>query len=575
MTTHQEKPDQGDRRLSRRKFMLVALVTGASASLAACAQPTQPATTPAPAATKAPAPATTAAPAATPAAAATQAPAATTAAAPGGPKPGGVLRVAQNVDPISCDPYKTSNFSALQQFDLFYNSLSRFDDKLAVVPDLAESYTMDNPTTYTFKLRQGVKWHSGKDFNAEDVLYSWNKILDPNHGTIYRSLFTPITKVEAVDNMTVKMTLDAPYSPLINVMANRRGSVIIPKDYYEKNNNNINTVADGTGPFKMAEFVPGTRMVLQKNPNYHWKHSGNQLPYLDTIEYPMMYDEAARLAAIRGGTVDYVNLSGENADLLKNDPNLQVLKTRDSIVWAHIINTRRKPFDDLRVRQAMDLVVDRKELIENALAGNGELSGPIPTGNGEWYIPPEQLPYKVDVERAKQLLAEAGHPNGFKTSILVSTQYPIQQGRPAVVLKQQLARIGIDMSIETVEWAVFTQRNSPAANWDWDTMITGFTFYADPDSYIYDLYHSSSTSRNYPGFSDPALDKEMEAARQEPDQAKRKTMYMDLQKKVIDQALYLYMFSGFNFEVIRKEVQGYIPMVTSRRTTFEQTWLNK
>ncbi len=358
-------------------------------------------------------------------------------------------------------------------------------------------------------------------------------------------------------------------------MANRRGSVIMPKDFYEKNNNNLGTVADGTGPFKMAEFVPGTRMRLEKNPNYFWKQGSDQLPYLDGIEFPMMYDEAARMAAIRSGTVDYAKLSGENADLLKNNQDVQIFKTRDSTVWAFILNTRRKPFDDLRVRQAMDLVVDRAEIVNNAMAGNAELSGPIPTGNGDWWIDPKDLPYKVDVAKAKQLLAEAGMPNGFKTSIMVSTQYPIQQGRPAVVLKQQLAKIGIDLEIQTVEWAVFNQRNSVAGKWDWDTMITGFSFYADPDSYIYDLYYSGSSSRNYPGFKDDQLDKDMTAARQESDPAKRHAMYLDLQKKVMNLALYLYMFSGFNFEVVRKQVMGYIPMVTSRRTTMEHTWINK
>ena len=569
-------PEPRSTRVSRRKFLLVAVAGGGAVALAAC-QSAAPA--PAPTATKAPAPAATTAPApaatTAPAPAATQAPAATAQPAAGAVKRGGTLKIALDVDPITCDPYKSSNLSALQSFDLFYNALSRFDDNLKVVPDLAESYQMVDPTTYVFKLRQGVKWHSGKDFTAEDIKYSWDKILDPATGAAYRSLFTPIQKVEIVDPLTVKMTLSGPYSPLINVMANRRGSVIIPKDFYEKNNNNLGTVADGTGPFKMTQFVPGTSMRLEKNPNYYWKQGSDQLPYVDAIDCPYMPDEAARLAAIRSGTIDYARLSGENADLLKNNPDLQVFKTRTCTVWAHILNTRRKPFDDLRVRQALDLAVDRNEIINNAMAGNAEPSGPISTGNGDWWIDPKDLPYKVDIAKAKQLLADAGMPNGFKMGLLVSTQYPIEQGRPAVVLKQQLAKIGVDLTIETVEWAVFNQRNSVAGNWNWDSMITGFSFYADPDSYIYDLYYSGSTSRNYPGFKDDQLDKDMIAARQESDSAKRHTMYLDLQKKVMNLALYLYMFSTFNFEVVRKQMQGFAPMVTSRRTQLEHAWLNK
>lgn len=560
------------KRLDRRKFLgLVA--TGAGAGLlAACGGSSTPPQAPATAAPAAASGGASAAPTSAPAAAA---PTAVAQAAAAAVKRGGTLKIGQEADPITLDPYKSSNLTALEQFDLIYNSLARFDDNLKVVPDLAESWDISpDATVYTFKLRQGVKFHSGKDLTADDVVYSFEKVLDPNFGAAYRSLFTSISKVEAVDRGTVKFTLSAPFAPLLADMANRRGSVIVPKDFYEQHGGDLTTVADGTGPFKLAQFTPGTRLQLAKNPDYYGKLGNDQLPYLDGLDMPMIYDETARLAAIRAGSVDYVLLtSPDDAGLLKDNKDVTVFKTRSSSAKTFTLNTRRKPFDNPKVRQAIDLAVDRNEVIQTALAGAAELTGPVPTGNGDWWIDPKDLPYKVDVAQAKQLLAEAGFPNGFKTTYMATTVNSMD--KVGVVLKQQLAKVNIDLNIETVEWGVYVARLNPNKQWDYDTTLVGLSFYADPDSYIYDLYYSDSPTRNYVGISDPQLDKDMTAARQESDQTKRKQMYLDLQKRVMDTHTYLYLYANFNFDTVRNWVQGYQPMVTGRRTQLEHTWLNK
>jgi len=499
------------------------------------------------------------------------------------PTRGGIIKVAQEQDPVSLDPYRNSNFSSVQQFDLIYNALVRFDDKLNIVPDLAESWETPDPTTYVFRLREGVKFHSGKDFGVEDVLYSWAKILDPDHGTTFQALFTPIQNVEAVDDRTVKFTLSQPYAALIPNMANRRSSVILPKDFYEQNNDNIHTVADGTGPFKLVEFIAGSQLKLERNPNYYGILGGQPLPFLDGIELPFMFDEAARVGAIRSGTVDFATLiSADSATLLDGDEGITVHKTPAAQVRFLTFNMRRAPFEDPRVRHAISLAVNRQEIIDQTLAGNADLTGPLPTGYGDWFIDPAQLPYpelnpdrdlEADLAQARQLLAEAGYPDGLETTVLVSSGHVVEMVNPAIVMAQQLERIGVTLTIIQEELAVYIKRLS-GGEYDYDLAIGGSSFRADPDGYLYEWFHSASAN-NFAGVNDPAFDADLIAARQEIDQAKRREMYLAFQQKAMEPDYYLFLYGAWNFEVVRNNVQGYVPMVTTRRTTLEQTWLDR
>ncbi|MEP7199464.1 MAG: ABC transporter substrate-binding protein, partial [Chloroflexota bacterium] len=249
-------------RISRREFFKRAAAFGLSLSavnvlLAACA----------PAATTAPG---------------AQQPAATT--APSGPKPGGVSTWAAETDPVALNPITNSNFSSTQGFEHCYESLTAFDSKLNIVPALAESWTTPDDKTYIFKLRQGVKFHDGSDFTADDVKYTFDIVLDPKGPAIWRGNFDQVDKVEVMDKNTVKFTTKAPFPPLLGAFAILRSSAILKKGAMETTK--LETTINGTGPYKLVEYVPKSHVKLARNADY-W---GKPLPYLSEVTFKVLED---------------------------------------------------------------------------------------------------------------------------------------------------------------------------------------------------------------------------------------------------------------------------------------------
>src|SRR5688500_1220960 len=396
--------------LSRRTFLQRSIVLGAaSALLAACQQSAAPPAKPAetkpaetkPAETKPAAPAATTAPAAAAPAKPAEAakPAAQTAPA-AAVKRGGTLTIAQELDPVTLDPHKSSNFSAVQGFEHVYESLTQYDEKLNLQPALAEKWEVSpDGKTYTFFLRKGVKWHDGSEFVADDLKYWHERMMAAETVAPYKNWFDTIEKIEVVDKNTAKAIMNKPYPPLMATFAALRGGAIIQAGAAEKSN--LATTAVGTGPFKLAEYVPQSHLRFVKNPDY-WN---KDLPYVDEMVMKIVTEEDARVAAVRAGQVDYAFLSQEGADRVKADKNVTVVESPKAWLTVAQVNTSRKPFDDIRVRQALRMALDPKEIIQKAVSGAAAPSGPVPTGHTDWFVKEGELKYqKPDFEKAKSLL---------------------------------------------------------------------------------------------------------------------------------------------------------------------------
>jgi peptide/nickel transport system substrate-binding protein len=571
-------------RLTRRRFLHTAgLTLGASAAglLAACAPqaPSAPAGDAKPAAPAQVATAVvpsnisgaaTAAPAA-PAAAAkpTEAPKPAEAAKPAAaaptpaPKSGGMLVAAQEVDPVQLDPYASSNFSALQAYEFVYDSLTGYDEKTQIIPALAEKWDTPNDTTYVFSIRKGVKFHNGQDLTAADVAYSIETALNEKTGSPWRSLFTPVKSIEVKDPSTVQFNLSAPYPGLLGAFAVMRNSAIVPKDWYKSDT--AKTQAIGTGPYKLAEFVATDHLTYQKNPDY-WDKGR---PKLDTMTFKIMLDQNARIAALRSGQIQYAVLDAQGAEQLKGQPGLQILQSPSAWLAVHSFNLARKPFEDKRVRQALRMAVDTKEVIQKAVFGAGVPSGAIANGFGDWGLPEADLKYtKPDIEGAKKLLAEAGYPNGFETSITCSPQYP-EFVATSLVCQESWKKIGVDCKVEQIEWGAYTKRSSKAGGFDYDIGATAFTFRPDPDGYVYQYYKTGGD--NNTGYSDPKMDDLLEKARTTLDQGKRKEHYIEIQKMIEDAVPYMYWYVRFNIEGVTDKVGGYKQSFTQRRIFLKDT----
>jgi len=498
--------------------------------------------------------------------------AAALAAAAGPPKRGGTLVAAQEVDPVSLDPHTNSNFSALQGYEHIYESLTGYDEKTNVVPALAEKWEISNGgKTYTFHLRPNVKFHNGQTMTADDVKYSVERVLDPKTASPWRDWLILIKEIKIIDPMTVQMNLEGPSPDLLGAFAALRASAIIPKGLADRENLKIKAV--GTGPFKLAEYVPQDHITYARNADY-WDKS---LPYLDGMTFKILTEENTRLAALRAGQIQYATLTAQGVAQLENASGISVMKAPNAWVALHYINVSKKPLDDARVRRAMRMAVDTNEVIQKAVYGAAVPSGPIPTGYGDWSLDPKTLPYaKADIEGAKKLLAEAGYPNGFRLEIKCSPQYP-EFVASTLVVQQSLRRLNIDAQVVQMEWGSFVaahnQEIRTGGKEGGEIFASANTFRPGPDGYIYPYFFSKG-SINDGGYDNPRLDPLMAQARSITNHDQRRSLYVEIQRALLAESPNWWWYAKFNIEALSSKLQGYRQSFTGRRLFLKKTWIN-
>src|SRR5215831_7163987 len=405
---------------------------------AAAAAPTtaKPATTSVPAAAAAPtsAPTTAAQPAATTAAQ----PAATTAPAAAASKPaGGEIVVGKDQEAPGLDPAKNPAQAASRVFDLMYSRLTRLDPQMRAQPDLAEKWDISaDGKTYTFHLRSGVKFHNGRELTSADVKYTYERILDPNTASIAQSFFAPIDHIDAPDPSTVVVVLKAANTPfLVNTSSTWAG--IVAKEVVDANNGDLNKVDAGSGPFMLQEWTPDTQTVLVRNPNYYVAGQ----PAADKITFLIMPDENARIAALRTGNIQFTVLSAAGYDTLKSDSSVKT-DEGPTLSYAYLgMNLARPPFDKPQVREAISYTVDRGEIVNSVFRGHARPTGPVPSAMSDWATDLGQFDtYSPNLDKAKQLMADAGVSNVKTTMIAMSTlSYQVDA---AQVIRSQLLKIG-------------------------------------------------------------------------------------------------------------------------------------
>jgi peptide/nickel transport system substrate-binding protein len=384
-------------------------------------------------------------------------------------------------------------------------------------PDLAVSWTSNEAATeWTFKLRTGVKFHNGAPFGADDVVYSLQRVQDEKTGSPARSTISMIKTIEAVGPSTVKMTLTEPFADLPLILTDYRLR-IIPKD----SGATIATTGIGTGPFKLEKLEPQGTTVLVANPDYFAGKPG--VARMEVIAIP---DAQARLQALLGGQVDMVpSVTQQQRVLLErsNRHKVQVIPTGN---WRGIVfNTQSKPFDDVRVRQAIKAAVDRKAMLELAASGGGELGCDTPVGPTDQYRVKHDVARDCpqDIAKAKSLLAAAGYPNGIDIDLNVAT---IEAVWPAIAeaFQQQVAPAGIRVKITQVPsdgyWTnVWIKKDAVMTRWN----------DRPADALLNEVFRSGARW-NESRFADPKFDAILDAARSELNFDKRKAKYIEAQE---------------------------------------------
>jgi len=483
------------------------------------------------------------------------------------------LVAAQEVDLVSLDPHTNSNFSALQGYEHIYESLTMYDEKMNVVPALAEKWEISNGgKTYTFHLRPNVKFHNGQPLTADDVKYSIDRVLDPKTASPWLSWLSSIKETRIVDPLTVQMNLDTPYPDLLGSFAALRASGIMPKGYAERENLAIKAI--GTGPFKLVEYVPQDHITYTRNADY-WDRS---LPYLDGMQFKILTEESARLAALRAGQVLYATLSAQGAVQLGTPPGIAVLRAPNAWVSLHYINVSKKPLDDARVRRALRMAVDTSEVIQKAAFGAAVPSGPIPTGYGDWSLDPKTLPFnKPDVEGAKKLLAEAGYPNGgFTIEIKCSPQYP-EFVASTLVVQNALRQLNVTTQVVQMEWGAFVQARAQevatAGREGGEIFASANSFRPGPDGYIYP-YFSIHGEYNDGKYSNPRLEPLIVQARSISNHDTRRSLYVQIQRTLLDESPNWWWYAKYNVEALSTKLQAYSQSFTARRIFLKKTWMS-
>ncbi len=489
-------------------------------------------------------------------------------AAPSEPKAGGTLYIGQDFGPSTLDPHKNIAWASINIYESIYNGLVKWnEDETKLVPDLATSWEIsDDGLLYTFKIRQGVQFHNGREMTAEDVKFSLDRLRDPDVSA-YAANYKAVEAVEVIDAETVQLTLSTPVGTLLNYLTDRYS--IIPPEAVET----LETAPVGTGPFKFDEYVLDQYVRLVKNPDYYEEG----LPYLDAVEFKILGDEASKEAAVRSQSVDMAWFRDpRQAEAIAAD--IPGLVSAPGIPSRHIyirLNMCEEPFNDVNVRRAFSVAMDRQALVNTVIPPQygGSVSGIIEPSSPFFWTDNEHPYYTHSVDEAKSLLSEAGYPDGITIDaykVVAANQLDVDA---AQVLEQQWAESGINVTIQPMEVGQILADWNAATG----TMIqVGITWEPDPDNRLYNVFHSSSAVAQAFCLNDPELDDLLDRGRASNDRAERLEIYQAAQDRIADQAYVLVLYGyPLRWETWAGYVEGYHNVPSNSRWSLRTTWLNK
>lgn len=457
------------------------------------------------------------------------------------------LDIAIDSSPAGLDPHLITAFNSvvIVQGNI-YEGLTAIDKDLAVVPGLAESWDIsEDGLSYTFHLREGVTFHDGSAMDAEDVAASIRRVQSEAVASPLASRVTPITGINVIDPMTIELTLDAPFAPILSSLS----SIAIVPAELETEVDALQQTPVGTGPFKFAEWQPNGFISLDKNEEYYVEGQ----PSLDEVVFHFVPEAATRQVGVTSG--EYHLLPGidpATALQLQGQPGVTVQETRDISYTLIGMNVSREPFDDPRVRTAINMLLNRQEIIDGALFGAGVPAGPLSPALVNWALDPSEFAcYTHDVEAAKALLAEAGVETPLQLTMNV---LPRQDTRDiAQVAQQQLAAGGIEVELINQEIGQFVQdwRNS-----NFDLFVSANGGSPDPDEYFYRTFYGGG-STNVFKYDDAEINEWLDAGRTETDDAARKEIYDQVQMKLACEGPIAHIAYGTLYTAVNEAVEGF------------------
>ncbi len=507
---------------------------------------------------------------------ATPARSALAAPAPATPKRGGTIRWYLPDDPPDLDPHMQTTSSLQWVLGMCYNGLLRYnvgpgngptsEEANTPIPDLAERHEHPDPLTYVFHLRKGVKFHDGTPLTAEDVAFSLNRIRTHKAEFQRAYAFTPVDTVKATGDLVVTVKLKEPYGAFLNQVA-ASYTRIAPRHVIEAKGDMKQTIV-GTGPFKLAEYRRGQRMVLVRNPDYFERG----IPYVDTVEIAIMPDNATQVAAFSARRVDVITpANAAQAETLRGvNPDIVLHEFPWLAMQGLGCNVKRKPFDDVRVRQALWYAIDQQKVIDIVYQGHGKKQRAVAAPYTGWVVPYDKLPLAdaPNPAKAKKLLADAGYPNGFSAKCKSVYRYTQKETTVAI---EMLKAIGVSIELVDVEYGAFLKARNTA---DFELIAFSLAPFGDIEDYTTALFRTGA-SRNFGGWGTAELDRLFDAGGRETDAAKRKAIFAKAQAVLAENCWVIDLPMYTQFEAWHAWLKDWVPAQNPERGLgFWRAWLD-
>jgi peptide/nickel transport system substrate-binding protein len=469
------------------------------------------------------------------------------------------LVVAMGADARSLDPHATNDQPSARVMKLVYNRLMYQTEDLKIQNDLVESYKVVSPTVFEFKLKPNVKFHNGETLSSADVKFTFERMVANKAPAAF--LVAALDRVEVIDALNFRMVLKFPFGPFITHLAHTATSIVNEKavnaagaDYGRK--------PVGTGPFKFVEWRAGDSITLERFDGYYAGPAKSK-----TVRFRFIPEDANRAIALETGEADIVYDVGPN-DYKNLDaiPEINAIRIAGLTTFYMGFNMAKKPFDNVKVRQAINMALDvetatRVSFEGFAVTAKGPLAPTVQFARTD-------LPgYKYNVAEARKLLAEAGYPNGFTTSIWTNNN-PIRV-KYAEIFQEQLRQIGITCTIEIMEFAPYLDRTALGEH---DMFMLGWVAVTgDADYGMYSLFHSSQfgDAGNRTFYKNPEVDRLLDLGKTSPDPEARRKAYYDAQGLVFQDAPWVFLAFREDLNATRNYVKGFVPHAAGHHNLYQ------
>lgn len=448
------------------------------------------------------------------------------------------LTMGYQTDPEGLDPQRTAAASTFSITNNIYDTLVGVTSDWEIIPRLAKSWEVsEDGMEITFALRDDVNFHNGRQFKASDVEFSFNRLKDAESPKAKD--YENIVKIEVIDDYNIKFSTEKLDVELLKWFA-YPWTAIVPEEAVD----NLKTAPVGTGAFTLKEWVPQQRIILQRNDNYY----GDKAK-LETVKLMLIPDATSMMAGLQVGDLDIIPLSGDQVTMIEDNADYKVISQPMNAVQIMSLNTDNEILSNEKVRQAIAMAINKDEVIEASSFGYGDKIGShLPSTSPDYYDTNDVMEYNV--EKAKELLKEAGYENGFEIKMALPKNYQIHVDAGQVIA-DQLSKIGITVNVELIEWGTWLSDVYGAKNFE--TTVVGHT--GRLDSYAF-LKRYKSDSNDYISLKSGEVDALLEKALQELDVNKRKEIYKEIQIVLANKLPAIYIQAPHTMLGMNSNVEG-------------------